>query len=161
MLRSIFYSVVFLTASYAFADVKKATKAVEGKLINVILSTNGNDIAFDQTALQVPMAETVSMRFSNEAAKGSEILHNVAILKPGSLDVFLVDLQKSGYDIEKVKNHPSVLAMTAALLPGSNEVLNFQPPGPGFYPYVCVMAGHADMLGMKGVLNITAPQKSK
>ena len=39
--------------------------------INVRLSTKGNDIAFDQTAIQVAFGKKVQMRFPNEAAKGS------------------------------------------------------------------------------------------
>jgi len=136
--------------------VQPAIAAGKGETwpIAVRLSTKGNDIAFDQAAIQVPFGQKVQMKFINQADKGSEILHNVAILKPGSLDAFVKELQANGYDIAKMRTHKSVLAMTKALEPGSEETLEFSPAEPGFYPYICLMAGHADMLGMKGILNV-------
>lgn len=134
---------IFLSA-HAFAD----------KPLDIRLSTKGNDIAFDQTAIQVPFAKSISLRFINEAVKGSEILHNVAILKPGSYDAVIKELQGNGYDIEKMRGNKNVLAMTKALEPGKEEIITFAPDAPGFFPYVCLMAGHGDMLGMKGVLSI-------
>lgn len=122
--------------------------------IDVRLSTKGNDIAFDQTAIQVPFGKKVQLKFINEAAKGSEILHNVAVLKPGTTDKVLKELQSNGYDIEKMRTNKSVLAMTKAIEPGAEAELEFMPDKPGFYPYICLMAGHADMLGMKGTLNV-------
>ncbi len=127
--------------------------------VSIKLSTKGTDIAFDQTAIQIPFAEKISLLFKNEASKGSEILHNVAVLKPGTLESFIKDMQANGYDIEKLRKHPSVIAMTSSLAPGAQESLEFKPKEPGFYPYVCIMAGHADMLGMKGVLNIVKSDK--
>lgn len=118
------------------------------------LSTKGNDIAFDQAALQVPFAAKVKVRFANEAAKDSQIQHNVAILKPGTYDEVIKELQKSGYDIEKMRANKNILGMTKALDPGSEETVEFAPVGPGFYPYVCLMPGHGDMLGMKGILSV-------
>ncbi|MBC7660627.1 MAG: hypothetical protein H7249_13100 [Chitinophagaceae bacterium] len=127
--------------------------------VTVSLSTKGNDIAFDQTSIQIPFAENITLTFVNQALKGSEILHNVAVLKPGSVDTFLKALQLSGYDLDKIKNDPSILVMTEALAPGASQSVQFHPSEPGFYPFVCVMPGHADMLGMKGTLNITKASK--
>ena len=138
---------------------KEKNKVVGKGGVTVSLSTKGNDIAFDQTSIQIPFAETITLTFANQALKGSEILHNVAILKPGSLDKFLNALQLSGYDLDKIKNDPSILIMTEALSPGASQTVEFHPGEPGFYPFVCVMPGHADMLGMKGILNITKPLK--
>ncbi|MCX6126253.1 MAG: plastocyanin/azurin family copper-binding protein [Proteobacteria bacterium] len=124
------------------------------KPLNIRLSTKGNDIAFDQSALQVPFAKSISLRFINEAAKGSEILHNVAVLRPGTYDEVMKELQKTGYDIDKMRTNKNVLGMTKAIEPGKEDTVTFSPPNPGFYPYVCFMAGHGDMLGMKGVLSV-------
>lgn len=123
-------------------------------VIDVKLSTKGNDIAFDQTAIQVPFGKNIKINFVNEATKDSEILHNVAILKPGTADEVIAELQKNGYDLDKIRKNKSVLGMTKAIAPGASEALEFTPPSPGFYPFLCLMAGHADMLGMKGVLNV-------
>lgn len=138
-----------LTAA-AHAGAKKD----ESSQISVRLSTKGNNIAFDQEAIQVPFGRAVKLKFINEAAKGSEILHNVAVLKPGTTEAVVKDLQESGYDIEKIRSHKSVIVMTKSLEPGASETIEFTPSEAGFYPYICLMAGHADMLGMKGLLNV-------
>lgn len=151
-MRSIFSVVLFAVVFGALAVVV-AGKG-EAAPIAISLSSKGNDIAFDQAAIQVPFGQKVTLKFINKAAKDSEILHNVAILKPGTFDKVIKELQATGYDIEKMRSNKSVLAMTKALAPGAEESLEFSPAEPGFYPYVCLLAGHADMLGMKGVLNV-------
>ena len=143
-----------LVASLLGASVAHAEEKSGAAQLQVRLSTKGNDIAFDQAAIQVPFGKKVQLKFSNEAAKGSEILHNVAILKPGTTDEVLKELQANGYDIAKMRTNKSVIVMTKALEPGAEETLEFLPSEPGFYPYICLMAGHADMLGMKGLLNV-------
>lgn len=142
------------TVLLAMLFAPPANAGGKGDPIAIRLSTKGNDIAFDTTAIQVPFGLKVKLRFINEAEKDSQILHNVAVLKPGSLDEVIKDLQANGYEIEKMRGHRSVLAMTKALEPGAEDTLEFSPGEPGFYPYICLMAGHADMLGMKGTLNI-------
>lgn len=143
----------FLAISAA-ASTSFAAEKAKATHLNVKLSTKGNDIAFDQTAIQVPFGQNVQLTFTNEAAKGSEILHNVAILKPGTLDTVIKEIQAVNYDLEKIHGNKNILTMTKSLEPGSAQTLEFTPSEPGFYPYICVMPGHADMLGMKGVLNV-------
>jgi uncharacterized cupredoxin-like copper-binding protein len=48
----------------------------------------------------------------------------------------------------------SVLVTTKALAPGESETIEFKPAAPGFYPFLCFMSGHADMLNMKGILHV-------
>lgn len=134
----------------------EAAKAAKQGAVEVRLSTKGNDISFDQAAVEVPFSEKVSLKFANEAAVGSEIQHNVAILAPGTLDAVLKELQATEYDLEKIKKNKSVLAMTRALAPGDSDVVEFSPEKPGFYPYICLMPGHGDMLNMRGVLHVKA-----
>lgn len=105
-------------------------------------------------AVEVPFANSIKIRFVNKAEMNSEIAHNIAILKEGSTDQVIKDLQAAGYDLGKMKSNPNVLAMTKALDPGGEDVLEFLPPKAGFYPYMCLMAGHGDMLAMKGVLHV-------
>ncbi len=138
----------FLASGWALSAQNK------NAVLDLKLSTSGNDIAFDKGEIEAPFGSTIKIRFFNQAAKGSEILHNVAILKPGTYDEFIKDLQKSGYDLEKMSKHPSIITMTKTLSPGDEESVSFLPSEPGSYPYVCIMAGHGDMLGMKGVLKV-------
>ena len=143
------FSAFLSTSSLMAADVK------EPATIEIKLSTHGNNIAFDKNAIEVPLGKKVSVRFVNQASKESEILHNVAILKPGTFDEVIKELQKNGYDIEKMRKHPSIITMSKALAPAQEETLTFTPKEPGEYPYICLMAGHADMLGMKGIFKVS------
>lgn len=120
------------------------------------LSSKGNDIAFDTHYLEVPAGSTVNLRFKNKANPASGILHNIAILKPGTTDEVLSSFEKSEYDLEKIRTHPAVLAISPTLEPSQEAVLKLTKDllKPGAYPYVCLMPGHADMLGMKGILQV-------
>lgn len=118
------------------------------------LSTKGDDIAFDRNAIVAPAHKSFSLTFANDAKKGSEILHNVAVLKPGKTDEVIKILQGNGYEIEKLRGNPLIIAMTKPLPPGAKEDLAVPALDPGEYPYICLMAGHADMLGMKGMLSV-------
>ncbi len=131
-----------------------ATAAPAKAIATIQLSTKGSDVSFDQEAVEVPFAPEISIRFVNRAALDSQIQHNIAILKPGSTDEVIKELQRLSYDLEKIKSNPNVIAMTMAIEPGHEDILTFKPPAPGFYPYLCLMAGHGDMLNMRGMLAI-------
>lgn len=149
MLKPFLISAALLVCFSAIAAEAKPPGTLEVKL-----GTQGNDIAFDKTVVESPFGKAVKILFINTASKESEILHNIAILKPGTFDEVIKELQKNGYDIEKMRKHPSVISMTKALAPMEQEILTFTPEKEGEYPYVCLMAGHADMLGMKGLLKV-------
>lgn len=122
--------------------------------LSVSLSTKGNNIEFDQKSLQVPFGSKVTLKFRNMAATHSQIDHNVVILKPGTEDSFIADLQRDSYDMEKVRKSPHVIVVSRLLHPEEETKISFTPEKPGFYPYLCVMPGHGDILGMKGVLYV-------
>lgn len=138
---------------------KKAPQKPDPDQINITveLSTKGNDIAFDTVSLQVPFGKSVKISFKNQAKPDSGILHNIAILKPGSLDAVLKEFAANDYDVEKISKHPSVISITPSLEPGKDAEISLTKemlPKPGFYPYACLIPGHADMLGMKGMLHV-------
>ena len=133
------------------------TAYAKDDVLEIKLSSKGNDIAFDITSFQVPFGKDLVLKFANSANKDSEIIHNIAILAPGSLEEVLKAFEDSDYDVEKLKNHKSVLAMTPSLEPGQSANLKLEKSKftkPGFYPYICLIPGHADMLGMKGLMHI-------
>lgn len=120
--------------------------------VTITLSTQGNEIAFHPTTLQVKAGRKIRLQFTNAAKPGSDIQHDVAVLKPGTLDEVLTTLQKHGYQLDKMSQNPAVIAISKSLAPGEEHVLELDPLKPGSYPFVCLMAGHGDMLGMKGTL---------
>lgn len=135
--------------------VSMSPQAFSDEVVTIELSTKGNDIAFDQEAVQIKFQKKMRLKFVNKAAHGSHIGHNIAILKPGTTDAVLKDLQKSNYDLNIMKGHPSVIVMSKTLNPGEEDVLEFSPEKPDFYPYLCLMPGHSDILGMKGILRVS------
>lgn len=144
----------FLLASLLFCMMSSwEVKAADTVVIE--LSTKGNDIAFDQSAVQVKFQKSVSLKFVNKAAADSHIGHNVAILKPDATEAVIQELRKNNYDLAAIKNHPGILALSKTLNPGEADVVTFAPDKPGFYPYLCLMPGHSDILGMKGILNVS------
>lgn len=126
-----------------------------GDTVVIELSTKGNDIAFDQTAVQIKFKKTIGLKFVNKAASDSHIGHNIAILKPDSTDAVIQELRKNNYELAAIKNHPGIIIISKTLNPGESDVVTFSPEKPGFYPYLCLMPGHSDILGMKGILHIS------
>ena len=129
-------------------------KAVVTRTIHVKLSTTGQEVMFDQQKLELPFAKTIRLRYKNDAPLDSQISHNVAIIRPEKVESVMAILQEHDYDLGSVKGSPDILAITRVLNPGQEDVVNFVPPAPGEYVYICLMPGHGDMLGMRGVLTI-------
>jgi uncharacterized cupredoxin-like copper-binding protein len=124
------------------------------RTIHVKLASTGSDIAFDRQKIDVPMGKKIRLRYKNDAPIGSEIDHNVAIVKPGRVEALMETLQEHGYDLKVVAGSPDILAMTKTIKPGQEGTLDFSPPGPGEYVFICLMPGHGDMMGMRGVLKV-------
>ena len=76
----------------------------------------------------------------------------VVVLRPGTQDSFIQALQEAGYDVSKVADHPAVLASSQRLEPGKSDTVVVDISAPGSYPYLCSMPGHADIMGMRGVI---------
>lgn len=131
--------------------------AVVTRTIHVKLSTTGNEVMFDQLRIELPFARTVRLRYKNDAPLDSQISHNVAIILPERVASVMSILQEHDYDLASVKGSADILAVTRVLNPGQEDVINFSPPRPGEYVYICLMPGHGDMLGMRGLLVINDP----
>jgi len=129
-------------------------RAVVTRTIHVKLSTTGDEVMFDQQRLELPFARTVRLRYKNDAPLDSQITHNVAIIRPERVASVISTLQDHDYDLASVKGSPDILAITRVLNPGEEDVVTFKPPAAGEYVYICLMPGHGDMLGMRGVLAI-------
>jgi azurin len=129
-------------------------RAVVTRTIHVKLSTTGNEVMFDQQRIELPFAKNIRLRYKNDAPLDSQISHNVAIIRPEKVATVMTTLQEHDYNLASVKDSPDILAITRVLNPGQEDVINFIPPAPGEYVYICLMPGHGDMLGMRGTLVI-------
>lgn len=122
--------------------------------VDVRLSTKGDDVSFDKHELDVPTGRRLAITFVNGASAESAIFHNVVVLMPGpdtETQIFQ-KLYEVNFDLTKMVGDPRILALGKTLAPGDTETLTLQFPGPGTYPYVCLMPGHGDMMGMRGTI---------
>ena len=148
------WTIVFL-CSPVFGDETSNNNDPESSVtVQVDLSTKGNNIEFDQKAIEVPFGKTVFLVFKNQANPDSQIDHNIIILKPGSEDRFIKDMQKVSYNLEKLKLDKDIVAFSKRISPGEETTVSFTPEKPGFYPYMCTMPGHGDILGMRGIMHV-------
>jgi uncharacterized cupredoxin-like copper-binding protein len=144
-------SLSLLVASPSFAG-PKARPSVIKRTIHVKLSTTGQEVMFDQQRLELPLVKTIRLTYKNDAPLDSQISHNVAIIRPERVAAVLAILQDHDYDLGSVRGSPDILALTRVLNPGQEDTVDFTPTAPGEYVYICLMPGHGDMLGMRGVL---------
>jgi uncharacterized cupredoxin-like copper-binding protein len=120
--------------------------------VQILLSTQGDDISFDKREIEASVSKPLAIQFTNRASRDSAIIHNTVILRPGTEDQVFARLAEVDYDLAKLAGHPSVLAMGNPLEPGQSETLVVEFPEAGSYPFVCLMPGHGDMMGMRGVI---------
>jgi azurin len=140
-----------LAAPQIFAS-PKARPSMVTRTIHVKLSTTGQEVMFDQQRLDLPFVKTIRLIYKNDAPLDSQISHNVAIIRPERVAAVMAILQDHDYDLASVRGSPDILALTRVLNPGQEDAVEFSPPAPGEYVYICLMPGHGDMLGMRGIL---------
>jgi len=122
--------------------------------LTISLKTTGHSIVFDQTELEAPFGTRLRLTYKNAAPVGSMINHDVAILRPGSEEKILTTLQEHDYQLDSIKDSKDVIGLTKTLKPGESDTIEFRPPTRGDYVYICLMPGHGDVMGMKGILRI-------
>ena len=140
-----------LAAPQIFAK-PKARPAMVTRTIHVKLSTTGQEVMFDQQRLDLPFAKTIRLKYKNDAPLDSQISHNVAIIRPERVAAVMAVLQDHDYELDSVRGSADILALSHVLNPGQEDTVEFSPPEPGEYVYICLMPGHGDMLGMRGIL---------
>ncbi len=146
---------IFLFSFWSCSSIDRSSKYYETK---IDLSTNGDDIAFDKSAIQVPFGKTILLSFINRATHDSEITHNVAIIDLGKEKEVLDLMNDNDYEFDEANNpfkdKKYILATSKVLAPGKATVVEFTPKKPGLYTYICLMPGHGNMMNMKGVINV-------
>jgi azurin len=149
---SAFAALVYLAAAPATLAAPRVPAGMVKRTIHVKLSTTGQEVMFDQQRLDLPFVKTIRLTYKNDAPLDSQISHNVAIIRPERVAAVIATLQEHDYKLASVSGSADILAITRVLNPGQEDVIDFLPPAPGEYVYICLMPGHGDMLGMRGVL---------
>lgn len=121
---------------------------------DIIALTTRPGLKFDKASFTVKAGERVQLSFTN----ADDMLHNVVIARPGSLDAVgkaALTMGIDGPDLGYVPRSDAVLFNTCLLQPGASQSLYFTAPEkPGSYPYLCTYPGH--YLKMNGIMHVTA-----
>ena len=116
------------------------------------ISSVGDTMAYDKTALEAKAGETVKLTLKNVATSPA-MVHDWVLVKPGKAETVAMDGLKAGPDKGYLSESPDILAHTHLVKPGESDSIEFKAPSqPGDYPYICTYPGHFVL--MKGVLTV-------
>ncbi|MCP9769168.1 auracyanin family protein [Lacihabitans sp. LS3-19] len=123
-----------------------------GKVDQTISIGTKPGLKFNVSSIQVKAGAKVKLTFNNN----DDMLHNLLIVKPGTVDKVGMKAFDMGLDAEKnayVPNMDEVLFHTWILQPESSETIYFTAPEkPGKYTFVCTFPGHYTL--MQGTINV-------
>jgi azurin len=114
-----------------------------------VVHLTGNDqMRFSTNRIEVKAGAKIKIELKNAGALPKDVMgHNLIVLKPGSdVNAFAargITLKASDYI---PPNAPEVIAHTRLLGPGESQVLEFDVPGPGTYPFLCSFPGHVGLM---------------
>lgn len=121
--------------------------------VDIELSSVGNEMKYDKTALTVPAGALVHLTLKNTSTMDT-MPHNFVVVKTGTEAQVALDGLMKAPDAGYVVPGPDVYTSSPLALPGKTIEYTFTAPPPGKYPYICTVPGH--YLLMKGVLTTTA-----
>ncbi len=147
---------IILLFSFALFSCRTHVDALDKvRVIQIELNSKGNEIAFEQDYIHIPLGKRVKLTFKNKADRDSEITHNVAIIKPGKESKVLELLEKEEYDFTEAinffKDTDYLLASSKIIEPQQSGELVVTLDEPGRYTFICLMPGHGNILHMKGI----------
>lgn len=119
----------------------------------VDMKSTGIALSYDITEIRMKAGETIFIRYHN----ASEMNHNIVIVKTEDdiNPVGIAALSAQADDFVPQTLNPTayfsqeqdrILAASALAYPGDTVVVEFTPPGPGTYPYICTYTGHFTMM---------------
>jgi azurin len=114
-----------------------------------VVHLTGNDqMRFSTNRIEVKAGQKIKIEFKNAGALPKDVMgHNLIVLKPGSdvnaLAAKGIALKASEYI---PPDAPEIIAHTRLLGPGESQVLEFDVPGPGTYPFLCSFPGHVGLM---------------
>ena len=132
-----------------------ATLAITGasaacsKPAELVISSVGDTMAYDQTTLHVKSGQKVHLVLKNNAVS-PQMTHNWVLVMPDKAAQVATDGQTAGEAANYVPLTSDVIAHTVLSKPGGTFDVTFTAPDKGSYPYLCTLPGHAAT--MKGTL---------
>ncbi len=131
----------------------------EEKAADVTLTIQGDDtMRFNKTAFEITEGQIVKVIFKNAGTMPKEAMgHNLVILKPGTDKATFAMAgitNTKTYLPSDDENKAKIVAATAILGPGEEEVITFSAGKAGEYPYICSFPGHFGI--MNGIMTVSA-----
>lgn len=140
------------------AEEAPAEEAASGALVpddEGIIRLEANDMMkFNAERIEVT-GTTIKLELKHVGSMAKEIMgHNVVILTPGTDALAWASVASGAQATEYVpEGDAAVIAASKLLGGGDSDMLEFEVPGPGEYPFVCSFPGHGAI--MKGVLVVS------
>lgn len=132
---------ILLISGCGKEDVQPMEEAEVDENVQIInLRSVGDEMRFDTDEIRVKAGQPVRIVLINEATMDM-MIHNVVIVSDGSsqeVGMAAVTEVESDY----IPDHPDVLFASDLAGPGETVELEFNPPGPGTYEFVCTFPGH-------------------
>ncbi len=163
MIRSILSSLtlilglaVFTTVAPAFGSPgttghEATTAAPTTEILEVVLTADGNKMAFGTTEFTVQAGQEVRLIFDNTATSPA-MKHNVVIV--ASKDDITRVGQAAMSEQDYVPDDEAIIAYTAIADPGDSVEVTFTAPeAPGDHPFICTFPGH--YMSMQGIMRVT------
>ena len=103
------------------APAKGASKGSAKGVVELKLTTKGDELYFDKASLSAKPGATVKLTFKNGASASSNMQHNVVVLKPGKVEEISEAAITAGPDKGYIPDSPSLIAHTSKLVdPGKS-----------------------------------------
>ena len=132
------------------------TPSMDGGKASITLHPSAaNPMMYDTTTFTVKSGQPVKITLVNDSAV--PLQHNLCICKPGSKDAVMAEALKIMTDpgaLAKgfIPETPDILWHTKLVNPKESDTIEFTPPAPGEYPYLCTFPGHSAL--MNGVMKV-------
>jgi azurin len=126
-----------------------------GKASITIHPSPANPMTYDTTAFTVKSGQPVKITLVNDSAV--PLQHNLCVCKPGSKNAVMAEALKimtdpNGLAKGYIPATPDILWHTKLVNPKESDTIEFTPPAPGEYPYLCTFPGHTAL--MNGVMKV-------
>jgi len=126
-----------------------------GKASITIHPGAANPMTYDTTSFTVKSGQPVKITLMNDSAV--PLQHNLCVCKPGSKDAVMAEALKimtdpAGLSKGFIPDTPNILWHTKLVNPKESDTIEFTPPAPGEYPYLCTFPGHSML--MNGVMKV-------
>ncbi len=126
--------------------------------LKITINTVRDRMMYDLNEFQVETGRLVSIKFINKDFAP----HNLLIVKPGKAEEvsnLAIALTNDGPNKDWRPNSSLILWGSKMINQNEEEIITFNAPVPGSYPYICTFPGHSQM--MRGIMKVIPIKEDK